>query len=120
MYKIFSTFIIVGAIGFIIDFSLYLLFIKLDLGVYLSRALAFIFAVQSTYFLNKKFTFSERNAHQLSYFIGQGIGIIINYCSFIFFYRYITPEHSNIAFFAGSAIALFYNFAIANLWAFKK
>jgi len=120
MHVLLSKFIIVGAIGFIIDFSCYLLLLKLDLSLYISRILAFIFAVQATYSLNKKFTFSERSSNKLHYFMGQTSGIGINYISFILFYNVITPGHSIIAFISGSAIALFYNFTVANLWVFKK
>jgi len=120
MYKTLTKFILVGAIGFIIDLSFYLLFTQLELSPYISRILAFIFAVQATYTLNKQFTFVKRSSNKLHYFMGQGSGIAINYISFILFYNYITPDYAMIAFIGGSAIALFYNFTVANFWVFKK
>ncbi|MFK5892379.1 MAG: GtrA family protein [Pseudomonadota bacterium] len=120
MHKLLSKFIIVGAIGFIIDLSVYLLLVQLGLSLYVSRILAFIFAVQATYTLNKQFTFSKRSGSRLHYIMGQASGIGINYVSFVLFYNYIIPGSSIIAFVSGSAIALFYNFTVANVWVFKK
>lgn len=120
MYKKFSIFIIAGTIGFFTDFLSFLFFINLGINVNLSRALAFILAVQTTYIINNKYTFSEKKGSKLRYFTGQTIGVVINYSCFIYFYNYLTPNCTIIAFIGGSVIALIYNFSVANLWAFKN
>ncbi len=121
MTRRFGLYVITGGIGFIVDFIVYVLLLtQAGVPVFLSRAIAFIFAVHITFLVNSRVTFNDRKGNRNYYIIGQVCGAIINYISFIVFFIYILPGEIYIAFFAGSMIALLFNFVLANSWSFKE
>jgi putative flippase GtrA len=124
----FSRFIVVGAIGFIIDACVLSTLVHLFYcDPYWSRLPSFILAATCTWHLNYHWAFAQNKNNQakllnfLRYFAVQSAGITVNlviYTSllFLFPYFYIHPEFSlTIA----SIFTLAFNYLGLNDWVFK-
>ena len=59
--KRFASFAVAGGIGFVIDFGVLMLALKLGFGPWLARALSFTLAVAATYLINATYTFQARH-----------------------------------------------------------
>lgn len=118
--KQFQRFLLVGALGFVVDFSvLYLAVNAAGLGPLTGRMLSFIVAATVTWKANRHFTFaaSQEDARRqwLRYLVTTAIGGAINigvYRAWLMF-----TNHDNLQLFlavvAGSAVALVFNFALS-------
>lgn len=61
----FFRFVIVGAIGFVIDAGLLRLMLTLGLGYYSGRVVSFLAAASVTWILNRSFTFRRESPHRI-------------------------------------------------------
>ncbi|WP_420792920.1 GtrA family protein [Lentisphaera marina] len=116
----FSKFIIVGAIGFLIDATILQIFLKF-LGPYYARLLSFFIAVLGTWSLNRLYVFKKKKNTRneaCAYLSVQSTGFVINLAIYSFFiYKELLP------FFAlaiASASALIWNFLGAKYLVFKE
>jgi putative flippase GtrA len=129
--KQFQRFLAVGALGFIVDFSvLYLAVNALGLGALSGRLVSFIVAATVTWKANRHFTFASTDAvlpgaaarQWLRYLSTTAIGGAINigvYQAWL-----AMTNHSNINLFlavvAGSAVALLVNFTLSKYVVFTR
>lgn len=129
--KQFQRFLAVGAVGFIVDFSvLYLAVNVLGLGTLGGRVVSFLLAATVTWKANRHFTFANTEpvipgaaARQwLRYLSTTAIGGFIN----IGVYQcwLMLTSHSNVNLFlavaAGSAVALIFNFLLSKYVVFAR
>lgn len=129
--KQFQRFLAVGALGFIVDFSvLYLAVNALGLGTLAGRVVSFLIAATVTWKANRHFTFVSTApvvpgaaARQwLRYLSTTAIGGAIN----IGVYQcwLMLTSHSNVNLFlavvAGSAVALIFNFLLSKYVVFAR
>lgn len=125
--KQFQRFLLVGALGFVVDFSvLYLAVNAAGLGTLSGRLLSFVIAASVTWKANRHFTFaaSEEDAARqwMRYLVTTAIGGAINigvYRTWLAF-----TSHDNVQLFlavvAGSAVALVFNFALSKYIVFAR
>jgi putative flippase GtrA len=125
--KQFQRFLLVGALGFLVDFSvLYVAVNTIGLGPLAGRLLSFIIAASVTWKANRHFTFAaageDARRQWLRYLTTTAIGGAIN----IGVYRawLAVTAHDNINLFlavvAGSAVALAINFALSKYVVFAR
>lgn len=122
----FIKFCLVGGFGFLFDLSFFNLFYSvLKLNIFLSRALSFIFAVNFTWFLNRRYTYLIKTQFKfnewMQYILGVSFGSIINYSVFVFLISNWTLalHYPIIAFAFGAISGLFFNFNMSKI-IFKK
>lgn len=118
--KQFARFVMVGLLGLGAD---YLAFLALSswLPVEVARVLSFLVAVNVTFTLNRVFTFAGGQARYGWYVFGQAKGFLLNYLVFTLCLA-LLPDWSSkatLAFLAGSAVALFFNFVYAKYIALR-
>jgi putative flippase GtrA len=129
--KQFQRFLAVGALGFIVDFSvLYLAVNIVGLDPFPGRLVSFIIAATVTWKANRHFTFASAEvavpgaaARQwLRYVSTTAIGGAINIGVYQLWLA--TTNHSNVNLFlavvAGSAVALIFNFALSKYVVFSR
>jgi len=129
--KQFQRFLLVGALGFVVDFSvLYLAVNAAGLDTLAGRLLSFIVAATVTWKANRHFTFVRTDAavpdaaarQWLRYLLTTAIGGVINIGVYQLWLR--TTDHSNLNLFlavvAGSAVALFVNFTLSKYVVFGR
>ena len=126
MKKIFS-FGAVGVVGFFIDSCIFFI-ANHFLPYWLSRLISFIFAVLTTWILNRNITFKIKNdkvnlfREFMKYLSSMIIGGTINYLSFIILLKNIDLFRSNplygIA--LGSILGMLANYFFASFWVYKK
>lgn len=125
--KQFLRFCIVGALGFVTDFSvLYIAVSWLGLGTMVGRLLSFLIAATVTWKANRHFTFVRKDSGSvrewLHYLLATGMGGCINVAVYQV-WLYFT-DHSTLNLFlavaAGSAVALLFNFAISKRAVFAQ
>ena len=113
-------FAIVGAVGFVVDFTvLYLAVSVLGLGNLSGRVLSFIVAATVTWKFNRHFTFEAagKNAFRewaqylLATSVGGGINVAVYQCWLWFTDTRTLNLFLGVA--AGSAVAMMFNFAIS-------
>ena len=81
----FATFLVVGAIGFVVDASILVTLIhQYGWGDYTARVVSFAIAVIVTWLLNRRFTFasgatSRRGREYTRYLTVQILGVVINF-----------------------------------------
>ena len=112
--KTFILFLIMGVVGFVVDFIVFLL-AKEYLGFHAGRILAFILAVNMTFILNSNITFPDANKRYMLYVFGQSKGFAISFIIFelmLFFYDDVVYIEY-FAFIMGSITALLFNFFYA-------
>lgn len=122
----FLKFCLVGSFGFLIDLSFFnLIYFFFKLNIFLSRALSFIFAVNFTWYLNRKFTYLviEKFTFKewVQYILGISFGSLINYSVFVFLVSNWTLafRYPSIAIVFGALSGLFFNFNMSKV-IFKK
>lgn len=123
----FARFTIVGIIGFLVDSSvLYFCLHGLGFSVYGGRLVSYFMAATSTWYLNRKFTFTCSNGlaptHQWARFVvTNGLGGFINFG----IYSVIVTFWSALSFMpllgvaVGSIAGLGFNFTASRLFVFK-
>ena len=122
----FFKFCLVGSFGFLFDLCFFNLFYFLfKLNIFLSRALSFVFAVNFSWYLNRKFTYlvvaKFKFKEWLQYILGISIGSLINYSVFAFLVSNWTLafRYPSIAIAFGALSGLFFNFNMSKI-VFKK
>jgi len=126
----FFKFIIVGAIGFIVDGSLLLMLSHLGLSLTISRLLSFSIAVSCTWALNKKWTFDSEDEsttksnikRKILYIAFQCVGAAINFFVFVFLTKKIVLMQSNplMPFTMASGLAMVFNYSTSKFIVFKS
>ena len=124
----FVRFAIVGTVGFVVDASvLYFCLHIAGLGLYSGRLVSYLVAATTTWYLNRKFTFTESDGsaptHQWARFVVvNGLGGLINYgtYSFVVTYWLAGPMAPLIGVAAGSVTGLGVNFTASRLFVFKE
>lgn len=129
--KQFQRFLLVGALGFIVDFSvLYVAVNACGLGSLAGRLLSFIVAATVTWKANRHFTFASTGAavpgaaarQWIRYLSTTAIGGAINIGVYQLWLA--MTSHSNLNLFlavvAGSAVALLVNFALSKYVVFRR
>lgn len=123
----FFLFVLVGAMGFVVDSSL-LYVLKNELGLYISRVLSFVCAVITTWALNRTITFKDAESglpgwqEFLSYFKLMLIGGCVNYLAYaaaIYFFSEVKSSPV-IAVALGSLSGLFVNYLTSKYFLFKE
>lgn len=120
-------FAIAGAIGFLVDVSIFLLF-KEYLGLYISRGISFFCAVFSTWIFNKLLTFKGRvSGYSLfrelcAYFAAMLIGGSVNYIVYAVLISFISffAVHPVLAIAAGSSAGMILNWVSSHFLIFRK
>ena len=129
--KQFQRFLLVGALGFVVDFSVLYLAVNLaGFDTLAGRLVSFIIAATVTWKANRHFTFSRADAavrdaaarQWLRYLLTTAIGGTINICVYQLWLR--TTDHGNVNLFlavvAGSAVALLVNFTLSKYVVFGR
>lgn len=122
-----SSFVVVGAIGFIVDAAiLALAFHGLQWGHYISRAISFLVAVSVTWHLNRNWTFAHRatkwpRREYTVYFAAQTVGALINFGVYAACIEFsdVMARQPTIALAVGSGTAMCFNFWACRQIAFK-
>ena len=121
-------FVIVGAIGFLIDAScLTVLMTGFGFDPYGARAISFTLAVTTTWYMNRRWVF-DRTAVQMSgreytsYLVVQIIGAVINLSIFVAVIEFfpILEKMPVIPLALGAAIALIFNFGASSRYVFTE
>jgi putative flippase GtrA len=123
----FAGFLVVGAVGFIVDGSLLMVMMKsAGLPALMARLISFSVAVTVTWLLNRLFTFRRRAsgrrlAEWRRYVAVNGVGGLINLGIFALLAGPVPglSMHPLIAFAIASAVALIFNFAGSRTFAFR-
>jgi putative flippase GtrA len=129
--KQFQRFLLVGALGFVVDFSvLYLAVNVAGLDTLAGRLVSFIVAATVTWKANRHFTFARADAAMpdaaarqwLRYLLTTAIGGAINIGVYQLWLR--MTDHGNVNLFlavvAGSAVALLVNFTLSKYVVFSR
>lgn len=118
---------LVGTFGFTVDLGALLIAMYLGLGPFLGRALSFLLAVWSTWFLNRRFTFRSRGVmpigqEQLRYLLAMCLGGSVNYAVYSLVVTSLPElQHAPACGVAlGSIAGMAVNFAGARWWVFKS
>jgi len=120
-------FILVGAIGFLIDAGILTALMKsLEFGHYGARAISFTIAVTATWYMNRRWVF-ERNAVNMSrreytsYLSVQVIGALINLSVFAAVIEFVPglAKMPVIPLAVGAAVALIFNFGASSRFVFS-
>jgi len=121
-------FAIVGCAGFVVDITMFFLLQEIFLmGLMLSRGLAFTIAATFNWFVNRSFTFSNRELNEkksgewLKYFTSAVLSAIPNLSTFYLLISVLPQTRMYIIFAMCSGIAIGYyiNYRLANDWVFK-
>jgi putative flippase GtrA len=129
--KQFQRFLLVGALGFVVDFSvLYLAVNAVGLDTLAGRLLSFIVAATVTWKANRHFTFVRADApvpdaaarQWLRYLLTTAIGGTINIGVYQLWLRMTDNKNLNLflAVVAGSAVALLVNFTLSKYVVFSR
>ncbi len=123
-----SGFVVVGAVGFLIDAGiLTALMTGFDFDPYRARAISFTIAVTATWYMNRRWVF-ERNAVPVSgreyssYFFVQVVGAAINLSVFIAVIEFV-PSLAIVPVIPlaiGAAAALLFNFGMSSRFVFSN
>lgn len=125
--KQFLRFAIVGALGFVTDFTmLYIAVTWLGLGTVVGRIVSFLIAATVTWKVNRHFTFARQGAGSvrewLRYLLLTGVGGGINVAVYQT-WLWLT-DHRTVNLFlgvaAGSAVAMLFNFVISKRAVFAE
>jgi len=121
-------FIVVGAIGFLIDAGiLTLLMTGFGLDHYSARAISFTVAVTFTWYMNRRWVF-EKSAVSMSgreyssYLVVQAIGAVINLSVFVVIIERV-PSLTNMPVLplaVGAVAALLFNFSASSRFVFSE
>ena len=121
-------FVVVGAIGFLIDAGiLTLLMTGFGLDHYSARAISFTVAVTFTWYMNRRWVFEKSTASMSgreysSYLVVQAIGAVINLSVFVAVIE-IVPTLTNlpvVPLAVGAVAALLFNFSASSRFVFSE
>lgn len=121
-------FAMVGCIGFVVDLSsLFLFYDLLGIDLIPARMLAFILAVTTTWYGNRRYTFSEFNLvenrlHEWSrFFCSSVMSAVPNIGTFFILSLILPTTHTWILFgmIAGILVGYYSNYKFATGWVFK-
>ena len=129
--KQFQKFLAVGALGFIVDFSvLYIAVNAAGLGTLTGRVVSFLVAATVTWKANRHFTFAGTGAEApgaaarqwLRYLSTTAIGGAVNIGVYTLWLRMTDHGNTNLflAVVAGSAVALLVNFSLSKYIVFRR
>jgi putative flippase GtrA len=120
----FSSFVVVGALGFVVDGGLLSTLIHFYAWSHVSaRAVSFAVAVTVTWYCNRRWVFmpTEDGAREYGAYFGvQVAGALINLGTYLLLIA-LFPALARlplVPFAAGSALALLFNYSGANRWVF--
>lgn len=120
-----SRFIVVGAIGFIVDAAVLYAMLALSVDHFSGRLVSFLFAVVTTWLINRRYTFTPRDQSLLAefgrYLVAMSGGAIVNFIAYsitmaLLSKSWLTPA---LAVGIGSLAGLTVNFAAANFWVYR-
>ncbi len=120
-----SRFIVVGVIGFIIDAAVLYAMLALSVNHFAGRLVSFLFAVLTTWRINRRYTFEPRDQSALTefgrYLVAMSGGAIVNFIAYsvammLLSKSWLTPA---LAVGIGSLAGLTVNFAAANFWVYR-
>jgi putative flippase GtrA len=122
----FERFLVVGALGFVVDALALYGFIALGLGALAARLPAFLIAAFVTWIAHRKYTFREapgqaRAGGWLSYVqysAATTFGALANLCGY-WLTLILTTASPLVALAAGSAIGLILNYTMSRRWIFR-
>ena len=124
--RLLPGFILVGAIGFVIDAGILTALVNgLGAGHYAARALSFTAAVTATWYMNRRWVFAKiatrkRSREYTSYLIVQAIGAVINLSIFVAAIEFL-PDLAKVPVIPlaiGAAVALLFNFSASRRFVF--
>ncbi|TSC66084.1 MAG: GtrA family protein [Candidatus Berkelbacteria bacterium Gr01-1014_85] len=123
-YLEFFKYSLVGASGFVIDFTLLNLFIWFRLPIYAAATISLIIAASSNWYLNRIFTFKAVNSKSMSrqwveFLIVSSGGLLINFIIFYIGYEQLDWHH-NLAKIVASLVAWIWNFFANKYWTFRQ
>ncbi len=123
----FQRFLSVGALGFVVDFSILYLAVNVGgLGPVGGRVLSFLIAASVTWKANRHFTFAASQADAtrqwIRYLCTTAIGGAINIGIYRLWLTFTAHDNLNLfaAVVAGSAVALIFNFGLSKYVVFKR
>ncbi len=122
----FSSFVVVGAIGFVVDGGILSLLIHVFAWSHVSaRAISFAVAVTVTWYCNRRWVFSPTSdrAREYGAYLGvQAVGALINLGTYLALIALFPPlaRMPLVPFAAGSALALLFNYSGASKWVFAE
>lgn len=123
--KLLIGFILVGAMGFVVDAAVLTVLSQVfGLNLYVSRLFSFVVACLATWLLNRAFVFastSDRKREYGRYFVVQSGGALLNLGVFSVLVALLPPLQKLpvVPLAIASAVALFFNFAGSRLWVFR-
>jgi putative flippase GtrA len=124
--ELFIRFALVGVIGFLVDASVVAVLVPLlGVGPYQARLCSYLFAVTTTWWLNRQFTFESSSPpvrEFLAFLITNALGATINLLVYaaIIAWRGATGLIPVIAVAAGSLAGLVINFVFSSKVVFSK
>lgn len=122
----FIRFAIIGVLGFFVDSAILYSLLACNVGYILARLVSFLFAVQATWFLNRRFTFAlpsniPASRLWLKYLAAMSAGGLLNVGTYTLvmnsFPYHIALPALGIA--AGSLVGMMANFTVAKIWVFS-
>jgi putative flippase GtrA len=122
----FPAFVVVGAVGFVVDASILATLVHgYQWGDYTARLVSFAFAVTVTWLLNRSYVFTSTRTHNrrseyTRYLTVQGMGMAINFLvySLCIASNQLMDKWPVLALAVGSAVALIFNYAGARVFVF--
>ncbi len=123
----FGKFGMVGLVGLVVDMAVVGVCIRvLDLDIYLSRVISYLFAATTTWGLNRVFTFRDV-AHQgvlrqwAAFLAANAVGGVVNYGTYATLVASVTffRDYPEAATAVGSVAGMLFNFAASKKYVFK-
>ncbi|MGH8260092.1 MAG: GtrA family protein, partial [Steroidobacteraceae bacterium] len=123
----FLRFAAVGIAGFVVDVSVLYLGLALGIGPYIGRAISYLAAASTTWYLNRRITFADRRSdvpgtEWVKFVLLNGVGGLINYATYVLFLQYAGPSGvaPAVGVALGSLAGLLANFALSRQIVFRK
>ena len=118
--KIFLCFIFIGGISTLLDYSSYIMLLKLTEQIVLSKIISMLIAMTFSFISNKNLTFKEVRSRMIGekirFSICQAINLSVNVtCNYLF---YKSTNSINTSFIAATFVAMSINFLIQRFWVF--
>lgn len=123
----FLRFGLVGTAGFVVDVTvLYFVLYAAHTGPYVGRAISYLAAATSTWYLNRRITFANRRSaaygrEWLKFVVLNGIGGILNYATYTVVVHYLgssVPLAPAAGVALGSLAGMLVNFAVSRHFVF--
>jgi putative flippase GtrA len=117
----------VGVAGFLVDWAVVSIVLHLGASFYLARAISYLCAATSTWFLNRAWTFSRTDqsawAQWLAFLAANALGGAINYGVSVLLVTFGGPVmrlHPGLPVAAGSLAGMCINFALSRRFVFRQ